>query len=156
MCIRDRVSIDKFDEIEKDRSVQLPEYSPFSLASQAVPPPENISLELVPTAGASIDGAETTIEAIISWTAPESSQTDTSGTANTQEYEYTSRYEIQHNLKDGDLPGNLSSLVVAGSANSIRIPNVNAGTYQIKIRTCLLYTSPSPRDATLSRMPSSA
>ena len=24
------------------------------------------------------------------------------------------------------------------------------------IRTCLLYTSPSPRDATLSRMPSSA
>ena len=26
----------------------------------------------------------------------------------------------------------------------------------IRIRTCLLYTSPSPRDATLSRMPSSA
>ena len=26
----------------------------------------------------------------------------------------------------------------------------------IKIKTCLLYTSPSPRDATLSRMPSSA
>ena len=25
-----------------------------------------------------------------------------------------------------------------------------------KIRSCLLYTSPSPRDATLSRMPSSA
>ena len=25
-----------------------------------------------------------------------------------------------------------------------------------KIRICLLYTSPSPRDATLSRMPSSA
>ena len=24
------------------------------------------------------------------------------------------------------------------------------------VRTCLLYTSPSPRDATLSRMPSSA
>ena len=29
--------------------------------------------------------------------------------------------------------------------------NLDAGTY-----TCLLYTSPSPRDATLSRMPSSA
>ena len=29
-----------------------------------------------------------------------------------------------------------------------------AGYWQIKI--CLLYTSPSPRDATLSRMPSSA
>ena len=26
----------------------------------------------------------------------------------------------------------------------------------IKLRVCLLYTSPSPRDATLSRMPSSA
>ena len=25
-----------------------------------------------------------------------------------------------------------------------------------KLKTCLLYTSPSPRDATLSRMPSSA
>ena len=25
-----------------------------------------------------------------------------------------------------------------------------------RLRTCLLYTSPSPRDATLSRMPSSA
>ena len=28
--------------------------------------------------------------------------------------------------------------------------------YQFWIHTCLLYTSPSPRDATLSRMPSSA
>ena len=27
---------------------------------------------------------------------------------------------------------------------------------QIALFTCLLYTSPSPRDATLSRMPSSA
>ena len=26
----------------------------------------------------------------------------------------------------------------------------------VKVLTCLLYTSPSPRDATLSRMPSSA
>ena len=29
-------------------------------------------------------------------------------------------------------------------------------TIHPKIHTCLLYTSPSPRDATLSRMPSSA
>ena len=28
--------------------------------------------------------------------------------------------------------------------------------YQQVVRACLLYTSPSPRDATLSRMPSSA
>ena len=36
----------------------------------------------------------------------------------------------------------------------------NDGIYQVfdnsMIKTCLLYTSPSPRDATLSRMPSSA
>ena len=29
-------------------------------------------------------------------------------------------------------------------------------TEELKLRACLLYTSPSPRDATLSRMPSSA
>ena len=34
------------------------------------------------------------------------------------------------------------------------IPGVD--TLDPKIKTCLLYTSPSPRDATLSRMPSSA
>ena len=28
--------------------------------------------------------------------------------------------------------------------------------YFVHVKTCLLYTSPSPRDATLSRMPSSA
>ena len=33
---------------------------------------------------------------------------------------------------------------------------VNFDTYDEKSNTCLLYTSPSPRDATLSRMPSSA
>ena len=31
-----------------------------------------------------------------------------------------------------------------------------AGRLQTLFKTCLLYTSPSPRDATLSRMPSSA
>ena len=31
-----------------------------------------------------------------------------------------------------------------------------ADYYEEEVRTCLLYTSPSPRDATLSRMPSSA
>ena len=36
--------------------------------------------------------------------------------------------------------------------------NIVVGTYFIDVEpdTCLLYTSPSPRDATLSRMPSSA
>ena len=31
-----------------------------------------------------------------------------------------------------------------------------AGVMEVRAWTCLLYTSPSPRDATLSRMPSSA
>ena len=30
------------------------------------------------------------------------------------------------------------------------------GNMTVELRCCLLYTSPSPRDATLSRMPSSA
>ena len=30
------------------------------------------------------------------------------------------------------------------------------GYYRVPVEPCLLYTSPSPRDATLSRMPSSA
>ena len=32
----------------------------------------------------------------------------------------------------------------------------NVPTSALQYNTCLLYTSPSPRDATLSRMPSSA
>ena len=53
-----------------------------------------------------------------------------------------------------------------GSATAVRLVN-SSGTARLvtvidevggstTIGTCLLYTSPSPRDATLSRMPSSA
>ena len=45
-------------------------------------------------------------------------------------------------------------LTGALSQENIRI-NVPS-TFTVGISTCLLYTSPSPRDATLSRMPSSA
>ena len=34
--------------------------------------------------------------------------------------------------------------------------NLNGNILEEDLRVCLLYTSPSPRDATLSRMPSSA
>ena len=47
----------------------------------------------------------------------------------------------------------ISSISVAlpdGTTQNISNPKVNT------VNTCLLYTSPSPRDATLSRMPSSA
>ena len=36
------------------------------------------------------------------------------------------------------------------------LPDINSSRYQMRQYACLLYTSPSPRDATLSRMPSSA
>ena len=35
-------------------------------------------------------------------------------------------------------------------------PAVTVGMGSVHLQVCLLYTSPSPRDATLSRMPSSA
>ena len=43
------------------------------------------------------------------------------------------------------------------AVNDFRIlMNIYDGLVRYKDGTCLLYTSPSPRDATLSRMPSSA
>ena len=50
-----------------------------------------------------------------------------------------------------DLKG--STLVVGGDG---RYGNIEAIKKIVQICICLLYTSPSPRDATLSRMPSSA
>ena len=41
-------------------------------------------------------------------------------------------------------------------AEALDICNKRFGASALPINTCLLYTSPSPRDATLSRMPSSA
>ena len=45
-----------------------------------------------------------------------------------------------------------------GRASAAQLPvwKVLAHSFRINIRTCLLYTSPSPRDGLLSRMPSSA
>ena len=45
--------------------------------------------------------------------------------------------------------------VIIGCANQAGEDNRNVGRMAVLL-ACLLYTSPSPRDATLSRMPSSA
>ena len=50
-----------------------------------------------------------------------------------------------HFYAGGPEAGGFAGIVAAGAMNAIR----DTGA-------CLLYTSPSPRDATLSRMPSSA
>ena len=52
------------------------------------------------------------------------------------------------------------ALVVAKADGSLEAISdkftINRTEWDIKFSSCLLYTSPSPRDATLSRMPSSA
>ena len=55
-----------------------------------------------------------------------------------------------------NLPITDIAAVDLGSRNALRC-TVESGNGKIDVyNTCLLYTSPSPRDATLSRMPSSA
>ena len=46
----------------------------------------------------------------------------------------------------------LAWFILIAALRDWRLPNPD----QSDVSTCLLYTSPSPRDATLSRMPSSA
>ena len=48
------------------------------------------------------------------------------------------------------------TVIESGSIIPTQMPNVTADGGGPMMGTCLLYTSPSPRDATLSRMPSSA
>ena len=47
-------------------------------------------------------------------------------------------------------------LTLAVSLAFAQAPLSTAFTYQGQLKSCLLYTSPSPRDRTRSRMPSSA
>ena len=53
-----------------------------------------------------------------------------------------------------DIDGNRCGLATLANDGKTLIPY--GGTALGYISSCLLYTSPSPRDATLSRMPSSA
>ena len=51
-------------------------------------------------------------------------------------------------------PWNLGAIIRTAAA--YRVEHLYLAGMQISPASCLLYTSPSPRDATLSRMPSSA
>ena len=61
---------------------------------------------------------------------------------------------------NGSTAGNVSIDSSAGTVSSGNITASSISSFDSKtemgVTTCLLYTSPSPRDATLSRMPSSA
>ena len=69
-----------------------------------------------------------------------------------------SKLELKISAKvgpDGKLFGSISNADVAKSLLDKKI-EVEKENISIPGKSCLLYTSPSPRDATLSRMPSSA
>ena len=68
-----------------------------------------------------------------------------------QSWDFDSARDVISYLEDIIESSETDSLnVLPQSGTSVRIMNVH------KAKGCLLYTSPSPRDATLSRMPSSA
>ena len=51
----------------------------------------------------------------------------------------------------------IANMEVTGEAGAGMVKVTMLGNHNVKrVSICLLYTSPSPRDATLSRMPSSA
>ena len=55
-----------------------------------------------------------------------------------------------------DVPADMPLLWVLRDVAHLTGTKFGCGMAQCGACTCLLYTSPSPRDATLSRMPSSA
>ena len=70
---------------------------------------------------------------------------------------------LQGNFTESHLFENFSSLgpylnVKVNSSEMAKqvLPEVHKGKFEIKTLSCLLYTSPSPRDKRQSRMPSSA
>ena len=129
------VSVNKYDNIEKDTPVYIPDYSQFSGAALNVPPPTNLTIQLVSSASSSIDGAEHSLEALISWTPPEESFTDSGGATTTIPYRFANQFEVVHNIEDGPLKGGFSAVTVGGNKTSVTIPNASAGEYEVRVRT---------------------
>ena len=67
----------------------------------------------------------------------------------------TSQIKRVSNREYWDIQGDLSTRIVLSWGAESNIANITSGELS-NLSICLLYTSPSPRDATLSRMPSSA
>ena len=53
-----------------------------------------------------------------------------------------------------DIGGGSTELILADKKDAIALTSSRIGA--VRLKNCLLYTSPSPRDRTRSRMPSSA
>ena len=70
----------------------------------------------------------------------------------------TFNYHSAKDVKEASKLASSNSAFLAGGMTTIPSMKLGLASYKdiIDIKSCLLYTSPSPRDATLSRMPSSA
>ena len=84
-----------------------------------------------------------------------------SGTFNGKKLEYTAKVYEKVIFERDDSTKPLASFVVTeysvdNQKNRPVMFSFNGGPGSASLWFCLLYTSPSPRDATLSRMPSSA
>ncbi len=100
--------------------------------------------ELVSVSSPTIEANGVSYEAIISWSYPEETFTDTAGNARTRAYRFANFFEIEHNILPGNLPGGFSPITVSAGSTNVRIPNASAGSYKVRIRTVSDLGSKSP------------
>ena len=65
------------------------------------------------------------------------------------------REDVNEMIENAIRRHNRRSTIISAILGWILIGGYSFGLFHV-VQSCLLYTSPSPRDATLSRMPSSA
>jgi len=121
----------KFDEIDTAIPTYTTNYIPYTQASEAIPVPTGIFVEMTPSGIPSEAGSPASYNATISWTPPE--------------YAFTEHYEISHDMiANGSSNLNMSIETVAKGATSFTIPNVQAGNYTVKIRIVNTLGAKSP------------